>query len=68
MAFRRDAARDDADNELGNLAELREVIALAQQGRIKAHSQRFSLERTAEAYHLLHEGKIEGRAVVTPHG
>ena len=52
----------------GNLSELREVIALAQQGRIKAHSQRFSLERTAEAYHLLHEGKIEGRAVVTPHG
>jgi propanol-preferring alcohol dehydrogenase len=52
----------------GNLGELREVVALAEQGRIRVHTRRFSLEQTAEAYHLLHAGKIEGRAVVTPHG
>jgi propanol-preferring alcohol dehydrogenase len=52
----------------GNLTELREVISLAQEGRIRARTQRFSLEQTTEAYNLLEAGKIEGRAVVTPHG
>jgi propanol-preferring alcohol dehydrogenase len=28
----------------------------------------FPLEKAAEAYHLLHDGKIQGRAVMTPHG
>jgi propanol-preferring alcohol dehydrogenase len=52
----------------GNMAELREVVALAREGRIKVRSRRFSLEQTAEAYDLLQSGKIEGRAVVTPYG
>jgi propanol-preferring alcohol dehydrogenase len=52
----------------GNLTELREVVALAERGLIHVHTQRFSLAQTAEAYHLLQSGKIEGRAVVTPHG
>jgi propanol-preferring alcohol dehydrogenase len=25
------------------------------------------LDRAADAYHLLHDGKIQGRAVITPH-
>jgi alcohol dehydrogenase, propanol-preferring len=52
----------------GNLTELREVVALAQEGRIRVRTQRFTLEQTAEAYHKLERGEIEGRAVVTPHG
>jgi alcohol dehydrogenase, propanol-preferring len=28
--------------------------------------EHFSLERAAEAYHLLHDGKIQGPAVITP--
>jgi propanol-preferring alcohol dehydrogenase len=28
----------------------------------------FPLERAGEAYRLLHEGKIAGRAVITPNG
>jgi propanol-preferring alcohol dehydrogenase len=52
----------------GNLTELREVVSLAQEGRIRARTQRFLLEQTTEAYALLEAGKIEGRAVVTPHG
>ena len=50
----------------GNLNELREVVALAEQGHIRVRTQRFTLAQTAEAYHLLEAGKIEGRAVVTP--
>jgi propanol-preferring alcohol dehydrogenase len=50
----------------GSIAELREVVALAQRGRIHAHVTRFPLERAAEAYRKLHEGKFEGRAVVCP--
>jgi alcohol dehydrogenase, propanol-preferring len=30
--------------------------------------EHFSLDNAAEAYHLLHDGKIQGRAVVTPNG
>jgi propanol-preferring alcohol dehydrogenase len=52
----------------GNLSELREVVALAQQNRIRVRTQRFSLAQSNEAYDLLEAGKIEGRAVVTPHG
>lgn len=52
----------------GSIAELREVIALAQRGRIHAHVTRFPIERAAEAYQLLHDGKLEGRAVICPNG
>ena len=29
--------------------------------------EHFPLERADEAYQLLHDGKIRGRAVITPH-
>jgi propanol-preferring alcohol dehydrogenase len=45
-----------------------EVISLAQAGKIKMLVEHFPLERAAEAYHLLHDGKIQGRAVITPNG
>jgi propanol-preferring alcohol dehydrogenase len=43
-----------------------EVVSLAQAGKIKMLVEHFPLERAAEAYHLLHDGKIKGRAVITP--
>jgi propanol-preferring alcohol dehydrogenase len=52
----------------GSIPELLEVISLAQTGKIKMLVEYFPLERAAEAYHLLHEGKIQGRAVITPNG
>jgi propanol-preferring alcohol dehydrogenase len=52
----------------GNLAELSEVVALAEQGRIRVRTQRFTLDQTAQAYRLLESARIEGRAVVTPNG
>lgn len=50
----------------GTLPELREVIALATQGRIKAHVQRFPLEEAMHAYELMEQGKLSGRAVIVP--
>jgi alcohol dehydrogenase, propanol-preferring len=50
----------------GSIAELRELIALAASGGVRAHVTRYPLERAADAYQALHDGKIEGRAVICP--
>jgi alcohol dehydrogenase, propanol-preferring len=50
----------------GSITELMEVVALAQAGKIRMLVEHFPLERASEAYHLLHDGKINGRAVITP--
>jgi len=50
----------------GTIPELIEVISLAQTGRIRMLVEHFALDDAAHAYHLLHEGKIQGRAVITP--
>lgn len=52
----------------GSIPELIEVVSLAQTGKIKMLVEHFPLERTGEVYHLLHDGKIQGRAVITPNG
>ncbi|WP_432074132.1 NAD(P)-dependent alcohol dehydrogenase [Streptomyces wuyuanensis] len=51
----------------GSLTELMDVITLAQQGKIKVLVEQFPLQRADEAYQLLHDGRIQGRAVITPH-
>jgi propanol-preferring alcohol dehydrogenase len=50
----------------GSKFELMELIALAREGKIKAHITKFSLDEVAEAYRLLEEGKIQGRGVIIP--
>ena len=50
----------------GTIPELIEVISLAQTGKIKMLVEHFTLDDAAHAYHLLHDGKIQGRAVITP--
>jgi propanol-preferring alcohol dehydrogenase len=52
----------------GSITELMEVVSLAQAGKISMLVEHFPLERVAEAYQLLHGGKINGRAVITPNG
>jgi propanol-preferring alcohol dehydrogenase len=52
----------------GSIPELMEVVSLAQAGKIKMLVEHFPLERAGEVYHLLHDGKIQGRAVITPNG
>ncbi|UXY22786.1 NAD(P)-dependent alcohol dehydrogenase [Streptomyces cynarae] len=50
----------------GSLTELMDVITLAQQEKIKVLVEYFPLQRANEAYQLLHDGRIQGRAVITP--
>jgi alcohol dehydrogenase, propanol-preferring len=50
----------------GFITELMEVVELARAGKIKMLVEHFPLERASEAYRLLHDGKIQGRAVITP--
>jgi propanol-preferring alcohol dehydrogenase len=50
----------------GSIPELMEVVSLAQAGKIKMLVEEFPLERASEAYQLLHDGKIQGRAVIVP--
>ncbi|MFF3366799.1 hypothetical protein [Streptomyces misionensis] len=50
----------------GTLPELMEVITHARQEKIKVLVEHFPLQRADEAYQLLHDGRIQGRAVITP--
>jgi propanol-preferring alcohol dehydrogenase len=52
----------------GSIPELIDVIELAQSGKIKMLVEHFRLDEAAHGYQLLHDGKIQGRAVITPHG
>jgi alcohol dehydrogenase, propanol-preferring len=52
----------------GFIPELMEVVSLAQAGQITMLVEHFPLERAGEAYRLLHDGQIQGRAVITPNG
>jgi propanol-preferring alcohol dehydrogenase len=52
----------------GSIPELLEVIELAQTGKIEMLVEHLQLDSAAEAYHLWHDGKIQGRAVMTPNG
>jgi propanol-preferring alcohol dehydrogenase len=52
----------------GSITELVEVVSLAQAGKIKMLVEHFPLERAGEAYRLLHDGQIGGRAVIIPNG
>jgi propanol-preferring alcohol dehydrogenase len=50
----------------GSLPELMEVIALAEQGKLRAHIERYSLDDATQAYEAMHEGSLRGRAVIVP--
>ncbi|MGW2825252.1 NAD(P)-dependent alcohol dehydrogenase [Streptomyces sp. NPDC001443] len=52
----------------GSRGELVEVLALARSGAVSVHTETFSLDEAPLAYERLHAGKINGRAVVLPHG
>jgi len=50
----------------GSMPELIEVVALAAAGRIRPHIQRFTLDEAGAAYQAMHDGKLDGRAVIVP--
>lgn len=48
----------------GYRQELFEVIQLAKEGKFDVHLERFSIDEAPEAYKKLHDGTLNGRAVV----
>jgi propanol-preferring alcohol dehydrogenase len=52
----------------GSIPELTEVVTLAHAGKICPRVELFPLEEAAQVYQRLREGKIHGRAVLTPNG
>jgi len=50
----------------GSLVDLAEVVALAERGRVLPHVQHFPLDQVERAYEDLHEGRLQGRAVILP--
>ncbi len=50
----------------GTRPELVELFELARRGLIHAEHTTFSLDDALDAYHQLHEGSLQGRAVVVP--
>jgi Zn-dependent alcohol dehydrogenases len=50
----------------GSAVELLEVLDLARAGKIRAHVERFPLDRVEEAYERMRQGSLDGRAVICP--
>ena len=48
------------------MTELAEVIALARDGKIAAHVERFGLADASDAYQRMRDGTLRGRAVIVP--
>ena len=49
----------------GSLSDLAEVVALAESGRVEPEVQKFPFDQIDLAYHELHDGKIQGRGVIS---
>lgn len=52
----------------GSRGELIEVLDLARAGAVSVHTETYSLDDAPLAYERLHDGKINGRAVILPNG
>lgn len=50
----------------GSTAELAEVVALAEAGKMKPHIETFAMTDALSVYEKLHHGDISGRAVLIP--
>jgi NAD+-dependent secondary alcohol dehydrogenase Adh1 len=53
-------------NLVGTYAELVELMALADRGRVTLHTREYKLSQANDALHDLHSGRINGRAVLVP--
>ena len=51
----------------GTIEELYEVVELYRAGKIAPQVKTYPMDQALQAYHDLHDGKLTGRAVVTPH-
>jgi NAD+-dependent secondary alcohol dehydrogenase Adh1 len=53
-------------NLVGTYPELVELMALADRGLVKLHTREYKLSAANDALHDLHNGKVNGRAVLIP--
>ena len=51
---------------VGNYNELHQLMELHARGKVKLHSTKYSLDEANDVLKLLHQGKINGRAVLVP--
>ena len=58
--------RNIIGNLVGTWAELVELMALADRGLIELTTKEYKLPQANAALHDLHNGRIHGRAVLTP--
>ncbi|RFU85821.1 NAD(P)-dependent alcohol dehydrogenase [Streptomyces triticagri] len=52
----------------GSRSELYEVLDLARSGAVDVHVETYGIDEAPQVYERLHEGRINGRAVILPHG
>lgn len=52
----------------GTRGELIEVLNLARVGAVDVHVETYTLDEAPKAYERLHDGKVNGRAVILPNG
>ncbi|MER7745509.1 NAD(P)-dependent alcohol dehydrogenase [Streptomyces bacillaris] len=52
----------------GSRKELAEVLDLAHAGAVDVHVETYSIDEAPRAYERLHDGRINGRAVILPNG
>jgi D-arabinose 1-dehydrogenase-like Zn-dependent alcohol dehydrogenase len=52
----------------GGFQDLVDVVELARMGEIRTVVEHFPLEKAMDAYQLMREGKLRGRAVILPNG
>jgi NAD+-dependent secondary alcohol dehydrogenase Adh1 len=53
-------------NLVGNYVDFTELMALVGQGRVKLHTQHYALDDAPQALEDLDNGRVKGRAVLTP--
>ncbi|MCL6571246.1 MAG: NAD(P)-dependent alcohol dehydrogenase [Bacillus sp. (in: Bacteria)] len=51
---------------VGNYNDLYELMVLHARGKVKLHATKFPFDQVNEVLQLLHEGKINGRAILVP--
>ena len=49
-----------------NISDTHDVVALAEEGRIRSDVDHFAFEQIDEAYAAMEAGSLRGRAVVVP--
>jgi len=53
-------------NIVGTYTDLAELMVLAQAGKVTLHTQKYPLDKAADALHDLDAGRVRGRAILVP--